>query len=129
MPFLASLDDSHARAAHPLLASLGRDLRELQRTLGSVGTSPGFETLAGARSSTTETPERENLLSWLQGDMAANRVVDPATRTLDASDRSVQVHACHGPARQVEVLREVLLGLLADPPAEGSRCWSRATSW
>jgi exodeoxyribonuclease V gamma subunit len=26
------------------------------------------------------------------------------------------VHACHGPARQVEVLREVLLGLLADDP-------------
>ena len=28
-------------------------------------------------------------------------------------DRSVQVHACHGPARQVDVLREVLVGLLA----------------
>ena len=33
-----------------------------------------------------------------------------------AEDVSVQVHACHGPARQVEVLREVLLGLLADDP-------------
>ena len=28
----------------------------------------------------------------------------------------MQVHACHGPARQVEVLREVLLGLLQDDP-------------
>lgn len=28
----------------------------------------------------------------------------------------MQVHACHGPARQVDVLREVLLGLLADDP-------------
>jgi exodeoxyribonuclease V gamma subunit len=28
----------------------------------------------------------------------------------------VQVHACHGAARQVEVLREVLLGLLSDDP-------------
>ena len=35
-------------------------------------------------------------------------------RELGPDDRSVQVHACHGPARQVEVLREVLLGLLAD---------------
>ena len=26
------------------------------------------------------------------------------------------MHACHGPARQVEVLREVILGLLADHP-------------
>ena len=37
-------------------------------------------------------------------------------RQLAPGDRSVQVHACHGPARQVEVLREVLLGLLADDP-------------
>ena len=33
-----------------------------------------------------------------------------------ADDRSVQVHSCHGPARQVDVLREVLLGLLQDDP-------------
>ncbi|MCW2820150.1 MAG: exodeoxyribonuclease gamma subunit, partial [Marmoricola sp.] len=53
----------------------------------------------------------------LQGDLAADRAPDPAAaaaRVLDPDDRTVQVHACHGPARQVEVLREVLLGLLAD---------------
>ena len=33
-----------------------------------------------------------------------------------ADDRSVQVHSCHGPARQIDVLREVLLGLLQDDP-------------
>ena len=32
-------------------------------------------------------------------------------------DRSVQVHACHGRARQVEVLRDAILHLLADDPA------------
>ena len=26
------------------------------------------------------------------------------------------MHSCHGPARQIDVLREVLLGLLADDP-------------
>lgn len=31
-----------------------------------------------------------------------------------ADDDSVQVHACHGPMRQLEVLREVLVGLLED---------------
>ncbi|MFS0706210.1 exodeoxyribonuclease V subunit gamma, partial [Cellulomonas sp. 179-A 9B4 NHS] len=36
--------------------------------------------------------------------------------TVDPDDRTVQVHACHGRARQVEVLREALLGLLADDP-------------
>lgn len=33
--------------------------------------------------------------------------------TAEPSDRSVRVHACHGAARQVEVLREVVVGLLA----------------
>jgi exodeoxyribonuclease V gamma subunit len=35
---------------------------------------------------------------------------------LDPADRSVQVHSCHGRTRQVEVLREVVLRLLADDP-------------
>ena len=35
---------------------------------------------------------------------------------LDSTDRSVQVHSCHGRARQVEVLRDALLHLLADDP-------------
>ena len=35
---------------------------------------------------------------------------------LDADDRSVQVHACHGRARQVEVLRDAILHLLEDDP-------------
>ena len=102
-------DTSHLLAAHPLLASLGRDVRELQRTLAAV--APADDLV-----SATETAPAPTLLSWLQADIAANTTVDPAGRTVDAADRSVQVHACHGPARQVEVLREVLLGLLADDP-------------
>ena len=52
------------------------------------------------------------LLGWLQSDIAAN-AARPHGRSHDPADRSVQVHRCHGPARQVQVLREVLLGLLA----------------
>ena len=39
-----------------------------------------------------------------------------ATRVRRRTDLSVQVHACHGTARQVDVLREVLVGLLEDDP-------------
>ncbi len=100
-------DDSHERVGHPLLASLGRDLRELQRALNPVQQHAGeVGSLAG----------RDTLLGWLQDDLAANATSDPSRRTLRADDTSVQVHACHGPARQVEVLREVVLGLLADDP-------------
>lgn len=35
---------------------------------------------------------------------------------LDESDGSLQIHSCHGRVRQVEVLRDALLHLLADDP-------------
>jgi len=101
-------DRSHDLVGHPLLATLGRDVRELQRTLAAV------EVVDEAVPAEPATPDR--LLGWLQADLRANAVGPAAERTLRPDDRSVQVHACHGPARQVEVLREVLLGLLADDP-------------
>lgn len=99
-------DTSHRRVGHPLLATLGRDLRELQRSLPD---DPATDEALGE-------PDRPaTLLGWLQSDLAAD-AVRPAGRRMAADDRSVQVHSCHGPARQIDVLREVLLGLLADDP-------------
>lgn len=107
-------DRSHDAVGHPLLATLGRDTRELQRGLAGLAAesdSVGFGTLAGARGSTNG-----GLLGWLQDDIRGNTVGERSERVVEATDRSVQVHACHGAARQVEVLREVLLGLLEDDP-------------
>jgi exodeoxyribonuclease V gamma subunit len=100
-------DDTSRRAAHhPLLETLGRDLRELQRVLPLSPVSDEY--LTGAT-------KPDALLCWLQSDIAANAVRSDG-RVLAETDRSVQVHACHGPARQIDVLREVLLGLLEDDP-------------
>ena len=98
-------DDSHRRIGHPVLATLGRDLRELQRALPAAATDEF----------TPAADRPDTLLGWLQSDIAAN-AVRPQGRSHSAEDRSVQVHSCHGPARQVDVLREVLLGLLTDDP-------------
>ncbi len=101
-----SEDDSHHRVDHPLLATLGRDLRELQRGLATTAAVDAHH----------EGPElADSLLGWLQQDLRDNRV-GGSGRGLRADDRSVQVHSCHGAARQVDVLREVLLGLLQDDP-------------
>ncbi|MEO8815313.1 MAG: exodeoxyribonuclease V subunit gamma, partial [Mycobacterium sp.] len=81
-------------------------LRELQRALPD-------DIQADEYLSSTTDPD--TLLGWLRSDIAAN-AVRPAGRSHDSADRSVQVHACHGSARQVDVLREVLLGLLDDNP-------------
>ncbi|RLV47994.1 exodeoxyribonuclease V subunit gamma [Nocardioides mangrovicus] len=104
-------DISYEAIGHPLLASLGRDVRELERTLLTV--RPDADTAVEAASLEPQRPA--TLLGLLQADVAADRP-RPEGRTLAPEDRSVQVHACHGPARQVEVLREVVLGLLADDP-------------
>jgi len=109
VPRLEDLTSDHV--GHPLLAALGRDGRELQGLLVGAGVDAG-ESLPAPRRPPT-------LLGLLQSDLAANRLPTPAElgrRRLDPDDRSVQVHACHGPSRQVEVLREVLVGLLADDP-------------
>ena len=120
-PVPRAVDRSFDAARHPLLVSLGRDVRELQRTLGGAE-ALGPEALALTAPQPAGAPP-DTLLGWLQADLAANITGAvsgaAATRHWTRDDRSLQVHACHGPARQVEVLREVLLGLLvADPTLE-----------
>ena len=99
-------DTSAGLVGHPLLGSLGRDSRELRRTLGDLPSS-----------STATAPAPDTLLGWLQRDLRANHAPGEAERSgRTTRDDSVQVHACHGAARQVDVLREVLVGLLQDDP-------------
>ncbi len=102
------LDDDSARVVeHPLLASLGRDSRELQRSLTLLGS---FE-----EDVVEEGSAGGSLLGWLQEDLRGDRT-GVEGRTVASDDRTVQVHACHGATRQVEVLREVLVGLMEDDP-------------
>lgn len=97
----------HAVARHPLLASMSRDVRELQQLVQSIPHRDAHHAIA-ARPRT--------LLGRLQDELASDRL--PVTKQpIDVADDSVVVHAAHGPARQVEVVREAVLGLLADDPS------------
>lgn len=105
-------DTSAAVIEHPLRASLGRDSRELQRTLALAGGADVLED----RPDPAPAP---SLLGLLQGDLAADHAPEGAereSRVIGEEDRSIQVHACHGQARQVEVLRDVLTDLLERDP-------------
>jgi exodeoxyribonuclease V gamma subunit len=112
VPRRRAADATAALPRHRLLASLGRDSRELQLVLSGVADTDQHHPLA---------PAPGTLLGRLQHDLhtdtaAPGPPLGGGTDTrpeLAEHDRSVQVHACHGRARQVEVLREVLLGLLA----------------
>jgi exodeoxyribonuclease V gamma subunit len=105
-------DSTETLVRHRLLAYLGRDVREHQLALTKIG--PDATDLHYEAREATNPPT--SLLGWLQSDIAANRAPHPENERplLSEADKSVQFHACHGPDRQVEVLREVLVGLLAD---------------
>jgi exodeoxyribonuclease V gamma subunit len=94
---------------NPLLASLGRDARELQLQLGVCDVAITDEHLPLQGRPAT-------LLGRLQQALQDDAPPESQRQPLDEHDRSLQVHACHGPARQVEVLRDLVTGLLADDP-------------
>lgn len=95
-------DDSALAVTHPLLASLARESRELQHQLRGYESVQQHHDAAGTGSS---------LLVHLQQDVRSDRPPSPTDR-----DGSIEVHACHGPARQVEVLRESLLHVFTQDP-------------
>ncbi|WP_280396640.1 exodeoxyribonuclease V subunit gamma [Nocardia carnea] len=132
-------DDSAARVRHPLLAASSRDIRELQLRLPVPATDTRYPALPGAirprpemlpgpaaigekpsaapgpaGSGVGSEPEPATLLQAVQAHIRDDEW--PPVPGRRHGDGSVQIHACHGPVRQVEVLRECLLGLFAADP-------------
>lgn len=111
-------DPTVTSAVNPLLRSWGRDAREMQLVLRASDATAGEHLPVPAATSTALT-----LLERLQHDVRANRppgAVRPdggeGLPILDDGDDSVRVHACHGRLRQVEVMRDAILHLLAADP-------------
>ncbi len=108
-----ALDPTRSVPRNRLLSSFGRDSRELQLRLAAVHVPT-----ADHHHPRGDGAAPPHLLGLLQRAVRDDRPPPlPGERTaLAATDRSVTVHACHGPGRQVEVLREELVGMLADDP-------------
>ncbi|WP_040525466.1 exodeoxyribonuclease V subunit gamma [Gordonia effusa] len=90
--------------SNPLLSSMSRDVIELQQCLAGY-TETAYHRASGV-------PPRA-LLAHVQAALRAD--IDTPISGATA-DTSLEVHACHGPERQVEVLRDRLLRLFADDP-------------
>jgi len=110
--------DLHLDCGHPLVASLGMLGRDFQAVLESVAD------YHEPRDDLYEEPRhggRPCLLNTLQSDILTltNRCVgadspDELPLVVDDADDSISVHSCHGPMREVEVLRDQLLALFDD---------------
>ena len=107
-------DPTRTAALNPLLGSWARDSREMQVVLSVAKAGDGAHR-------PLREPADPTLLQRVQADVRANRAPAPprvdqldVRESLQPDDRSLQVHACHGRTRQVEVLRDAILHLLAD---------------
>jgi len=100
---------AHVEAGNPLLASLGRQGRELAALLHERDTDG-----SAWRDLEYAVPQRRSVLANLQADIV--ELVDrngnaAATQrlALPKNDRSLAIHVCHSPMREMQVLRDVLL--------------------
>ncbi len=113
---LARLDasseaDSDFFAGNPLLASMGRQLREFSNLLLDRNFNPEMEP--------ANPPERTNLLGDVQADiygLSDGTAPDSEKRRFGREDDSISFSVCHGPMREVEVLRDYLLRLFDTIP-------------
>ncbi len=99
---------------HPLLASLGYAGRDFLRLIYSDEFSDIRELELGEVLTYTP-PGDESLLHRLQSGVIRMEAGTTATE-IDTDDHSLQVHACHGILREVQVLHDQLLGLLSRDP-------------
>ncbi|MDD2898036.1 MAG: exodeoxyribonuclease V subunit gamma [Desulfuromonadaceae bacterium] len=93
---------------NPLLASLGKlgrdfsdmvvEMTETDAAQEDLSGDPGCSSLLSAVQS--------DILNLLGGDAGQDR------RQIDADDRSIQIHSCHSPLREIEILHDNLLSLL-----------------
>ncbi len=106
-------DPTAALPVNRLLASWGQDSRELQLVVRAGGDQVDHHYPVARRTGT--------LLGRIQADIRHDRRPpgpplpgeSDQRPPLHPDDDSVQVHACHGRARQVEVARDAILHLLA----------------
>jgi exodeoxyribonuclease V gamma subunit len=115
-PIVHRRDDPTANLPqNGLLASWGHDAREMQLVLATAPHVDHHHPVADPA---------DTLLARLQSDVRSDRRPPgaplpgetDARPLLETTDRSLEVHACHGRARQVEVLRDAILHVLAEDP-------------
>jgi exodeoxyribonuclease V gamma subunit len=102
----ASERELHMEKGNSLLASmgaLGRDFFEM------------IQDFEAEELSSYEEPEADNLLRSVQADIL-NLQERQDRKRISPDDLSIQIHSCHSPMREVEVLRDQLLRMFEDVP-------------
>lgn len=99
----------HRPGGSTVLDRLGREVNEFHHVVSHLDAE-----LVDTALDQPELPD--TVLGQVQQMILDDLAAPPAPGRLDPEDRSIQIHSCHGADRQVEVLREVICGLLEDRP-------------
>lgn len=102
---------------NPMLQSLGSETTDYIALLSSfvkgdeeVDKNIAYQSVEDANTS------KESVLQNVQGDLRQNSISSKQNSNISAADPSIQVHACHSPMREVEVLYDQLLAVLDQNP-------------
>src|SRR5699024_10635245 len=102
----------HEQYKNPLLQSLNKHEEKYRRSFYSIVNKEG--TRINRKYLPTEQTDEDILISTLQSDLQHDR--QPANWKNEIA-HSVQVHSCHSPRREIEVLYDQLLYLLDQDPS------------
>ncbi len=110
--------DATAAVQHPLLRSWGRPPMETAALVAGldvvVEQLDRVEHLDQGVALLDAPPI--SLLERIQADIRRDQPIEPGAFAATDQDRSIQLHACHGTTRQIEVLRDALGHLFAADP-------------
>lgn len=102
-------EDLHLDPLNPLLASCGRTGREFQNVIAELEAIEEPLDLF-------EPPTHPDLLGHLQASILTLEGAPESRPVIRRDDRSLQIHACHSPLRELQVLRDHLLEWFAADP-------------
>jgi exodeoxyribonuclease V gamma subunit len=105
---------------HPLVTTWGRSSRESHALL--LDAASHVPAVIEGPSTVDPLPEPATLLARLQHDIRTDRpsIAAQDRPLLDEQDPSLRLHRAHGPARQVEILRDHLLHLFTETDSAGA---------
>ncbi|MDD5415194.1 MAG: exodeoxyribonuclease V subunit gamma [Smithellaceae bacterium] len=109
---LPAKDGALRSEGNPLLASLGKLGRDFSDMVIGIGD------VAAAEQDLYEAPGGSSLLQQIQTDIlnlagaGEEEEKEKEKRPVNKDDRSIQIHSCHGPMRETEVLYDNILALL-----------------
>ena len=113
-------EEEHLAAGHPLLAALGRPARDLLRLLYSDELTGIHEPDMG-EAMAYHPPGEATLLHKMQSGIIRMDAAANARDETELADYSVQIHACHGRLREVQVLHDQILDRMSRDPTLEAR--------